>query len=523
MKRIIPLIFLIVTTVFSCDNHGTTYEKLVKADSLITAEKDSAALNELLAIQTDELTTEKEQAYYNLLLTCARYRLYLPTTSDSAITASIEYYKRTNDKQKLAKALYYKGMTNYELGKTELSIRLLKEAENIAEKTKNTAILNYIYINLAGINSHLDNDNTALKYAKASLKTAEKRKDKDMICISLNKISESLSSKNVHDSALYYAEKAIPYVKYLKKKEKTTVLADIGASYFNEEQFDKAEQYVRQSLAVEPTAYAYFILGSIYLETGRGSEAEALWNNVMRTGGPELRAETMLWMADLKKAEGKYREAAELLAKGEAMEDSIASQKETEKMLSMQGEMEHSDTKREAKRQLTIAGITTICIAILMVMLIVYSKKRMKKANERLAEIEKQTDKYLQKIDELSLSKHENEKEINRLNRKIETLRAKRSAIIGLGQKRYEEIMDGGTVVAWTREDFEATIEYCRTLRPEVVSDIEKGHKRLTPYNTLFLLLPFFGVSDDAIPYAMNMTPGAARTMKYRMKSKEVC
>lgn len=182
MKRIIPLIFLFVIIITGCNNHGTTYEKLVKADSLITAEKDSAALNELLAIQTDELTTEKEQAYYNLLLTCARYRLYLPTISDSAISTSIEYYKRTNDKQKLAKALYYKGMTNYELGKTEQAIRLLKEAENIAEKTKNTAILNYIYINLAGINSHLDNDNTALKYAKASLKTAEERKDKGMIC-----------------------------------------------------------------------------------------------------------------------------------------------------------------------------------------------------------------------------------------------------------------------------------------------------------------------------------------------------
>lgn len=523
MKRIIPLIFLIVTTVVSCDNHGTTYEKLVKADSLITAEKDSAALNELMAIQTDELTTDKERAYYNLLLTCARYRLYLPTTSDSAISTSIEYYKRTNDKQKLAKALYYKGMTNYELGKTEQAIRLLKEAENIAEKTKNTAILNYIYINLATINSHLNNLNMALTYGKASLKEAEKRKDKAMICISLNKIGIIYNANNKYDSAAYYTKKTIPFIKYTKKKEQTEILSNIGASYFNEEQFDKAEQYVKQSLAVEQTAYAYFILGSIYLETGRGSEAEALWNNVMRTGGPELRAETMLWMADLKKAEGKYREAAELLAKGEAMEDSIASRKETENMLTLQGEMEHADTKHEANRQLSIIAIVATLIAVALITLAVYSKKRMKKVNERLAEIEKQTDKYRQKIDELSLSKHENEKEINRLNRKIETLRAKRSAIIGLGQKRYEEIIDGGTVVGWTREDFEATIEYCRTLRPEVVSDIEKGHKRLTPYNTLFLLLPFFGVSDDAIPYAMNMTPGAARTMKYRMKSKEVC
>lgn len=60
-------------------------------------------------------------------------------------------------------------------GKTEQAIRLLKEAESIAERTKDHTILNYIYVNLAGINYNHDNDYTALKYAKASLKTAEKR------------------------------------------------------------------------------------------------------------------------------------------------------------------------------------------------------------------------------------------------------------------------------------------------------------------------------------------------------------
>lgn len=523
MKRITPLIFLIVTAITGCGNHGATYEKLVKADSLITVERDSAALKELLMITGNELKTDKELAYYNLLLTCTRYRLYMPTTSDSVISVSVDYYRRTNDKQKLARALYYKGMTAYELGKTEQAIRLLKKAESIAEKTKDHTILNYIYVNLAGINYNHDNDYTALKYAKASLKTAEKRGDKGLICISLNKISECMTSKNAHDSALYYAEKAVPYVKYLKNKEKPTVLADIGASYFNEGQFDKAERYVRQSLAVEPTAYAYFILGSIYLETGKGGEAEALWNDVMRTGGPELRAETMLWMADMKKAEGKYREASELLAKAETMKDSIANRKETENMLTLQGEMEHADTKREADRRLAITAIAATLTAVALIMLAVYGRKRINKANERLAEIGKLTDRYLRKIDELSLSKHENEKEINRLNRKIETLRAKRAAIIGLGQRRYEEIMGGGTVAEWKREDFEAAIEYCRTICPEAVSKIENKYKRLTPYSTFFLLLPLIGVNDDSLPHAMNMTTGAVRTMKYRLKGKEAC
>ena len=72
----------------------------------------------------------------------------------------------------------------------------------------------------------------------------------------------------------------------------------------------------------------------------------------------------------------------------------------------------------------------------------------------------------------------------------------------------------------WKKTDFEAAVEYCRATRPEAVAEIEDGHKRLTAYNTFFLLLPAIGVGDGDIPYAMNMTPGAARTMKYRLRGK---
>ena len=68
-------------------------------------------------------------------------------------------------------------------------------------------------------------------------------------------------------------------------------------------------------MAIEPTPYAYYILGSIYIEQGKSAEATALWDKAMRTGSPEIRAEAMLWTADMKKEAGEYREAAELLAK----------------------------------------------------------------------------------------------------------------------------------------------------------------------------------------------------------------
>lgn len=520
MTRHLITLLILTTIISGCKNGNNTYKLMERADSLVAKEQEDSALYMLASIDTTTLKSAKEKAYYNLLQTCARYRRWYPINSTSAIAYSVDYYRNANDTKKLARALYYKGMVAYELGDTETAITCLKEAEHIEDKSENSDILNYIYINLANINLHTSNYNTALQYAKISLEMAKRQKDKNIICLSLDKISTIFNAKEQHDSALFYAIKAIPYIKYLTKEEKVSALANIAASYFNQGYLGKAELYIKQSLAVEPTAHAYYILGSIYLEQGKDTEAEALWNKAINTGSPEVKAEAMLWMADLKKESGEYREAAELMAKAEALGDSISRAKEPEGTLRLQAAMEHAEAKRKAEGRLTAAVVTLIAVAITLASLAVYLRRKANMTKRKLVEIQELTGKYEQEISRLSRSKAENEKRINSLNRKMETLREKRAAIIGHGRKRYEEIKGGGTVAGWRKEDFEAAIEYCRTVNPEAVDCIENCHKRLTPYNTFFLLLPHIGVTDDDIPHAMNMSAGAVRTMKYRLKDK---
>lgn len=520
MTRLL-IIFLILSTIISgCKNGGDTYKLMERADSLVAKEQEDSALYMLASIDTTALKYAKDKAYYNLLRTCARYRRRYPISSTRNIDYSVDYYRNANDTKKLARALYYKGMVVYELGDTKTAITCLKEAEHIEDKSENSDILNYIYINLANINLHTSNYNTALQYAKISLETAKRRKDKSIVCLSLDKISAIFSSKEQHDSALFYAIKAIPYIKSLKSEEQASALSNIAANYFNQGYLGKAELYIKQSLAVEPTAHAYYILGSIYLEQGKGAQAEALWSKAINTGSPEVKAEAMLWMADLKKEAGEYREAAELMAKAETLSDSISRAKKTEDMLRLQTAMEHAEAERKAEGRLTAAVVTLIVVAITLTILAVYLRRKANMTKRKLAEIQELTGKYEQEISRLSLSKAENEKRINSLNHKIETLREKRAAIIGHGKKRYEEVTGGATVAMWRKDDFEAAIEYCRTIMPGTVNDIESCHKRLTPYNTFFLLLPYIGIADDDIPRVMNMSAGAVRTMKYRLKDK---
>lgn len=81
------------------------------------------------------------------------------------------------------------------------------------------------------------------------------------------------------------------------------------------------------SLSIKPTSYAYYILGNIYLAQEKESEAFVLWDKAMSKGSPEVKAEMMSWMADIKKEQGEYREAAELMTKSKAMKDSIEQSK----------------------------------------------------------------------------------------------------------------------------------------------------------------------------------------------------
>ena len=308
------------------------------------------------------------------------------------------------------------------------------------------------------------------------------------------------------------------FIKYIQNKTYVSYITDISADFYNQEQFDEAEKYAKMSLSIKPTSYAYYILGNIYLAQEKESEAFVLWDKAMSKGSPEVKAEMMSWMADIKKEQGEYREAAELMTKSKAMKDSIEQSKNTEKMLSLQNEIDKAEAARQADMKLkTAAAAATVAVAALALLLVVHRRK-INRSKKRLGEIERLTDRYRKEINELSLSKDENERKIGSLSRKLDTLREQRAAIIGLGQRRYEEIISGGNTAEWKKADFEAAVEYGRTLMPDDIAAIEKSHRRLTAYNTFFLMLPLAGLSDSDIQRAMNMTAGAVRTMKYRLR-----
>lgn len=517
MPKIILCLILSVLILTNCSNDNDTHEKLSEIERLLEKEKYELAMNNLSDINANRLNNENK-AYYDLLMTQANFCLDKQTDSDSLINESIRFYEENNNKILLAKAYYYKGITCYQRGNKSEGINLIKKAEHLAKGTGDLNFITKIYINLSFINIDTGNYQTGLSYAKKALQTARKANNKILVALSMNKINAAFNCMGKIDSSLVYSQKTIPYIKYLNKNDKLEVLTNISIGFVNKGLYDEAILYAKKSLEIKPNAHAYYIIGSIYFERGENQKAWQLLNDALNTNGLELKAEVLLWMADLKKEEGKYKEASELEERALATKDSIKTKQQTEHMLSLQNNAERKAADAQAQNRLVIAiSAVMVFAAAVMISMLAYNRRRRNATKRQIEDISRTTEQYRQKISELDKEKDKNEKEIEKLNKKIESLKERRMTILGHGRMLYDELEKGGKTITWKKDDYEAVIEYYRTIGPKTIESIEHNYKKLTPYNIFLLIMINNGKSNDEIMQTTGISYSALRTMKHRI------
>lgn len=517
MTKIILCLILSVLILTNCSNDNDTHEKLSEIERLLEKEKYELAMNNLSDINVKRLN-EENKAYYDLLMTQANFCLDKQTDSDSLINESIRFYEENNNKILLAKAYYYKGITCYQRGNKSEGINLIKKAEHLAKGTSDLNFITKIYINLSFINIDTGNYQTGLSYAKKALQTARKANNKILVALSMNKINAAFNCMGKIDSCLVYSQKTIPYIKYLNKNDKLEVLTNISIGFVNKGLYDEAILYAKKSLEIKPNAHAYYIIGSIYFERGENRKAWQLLNDALTTNGLELKAEVLLWMADLKKEEGKYKEASELEERALATKDSIKTKQQTEHMLSLQNNAERKAADEQAQNRLVIAiSAVMVVAAAVMISMLAYNRRRRNATKRQIEDISRTTEQYRQKISELDKEKDKNEKEIEKLNKKIESLKERRMTILGHGRTLYDELEKGGKTITWKKDDYEAVIEYYRTIDPKTIESIERNYKKLTPYNIFLLIMINKGKTNDEIMQTTGISYSALRTMKHRI------
>ena len=212
---------LLATLIWSfvgCSNGTPRYDRrLIVADSVMHQHPDSA-LRMLTELDIHNLKHQADIAYYSLLLTQARYRCYVPATSDSTINVALDYYEKHKDEnEKLTRAYIYKGAVMEELDEPERAMNYYKRA--ISSASMDDAFnQGYARFRIGNIyRNNLVADSADICLMKEALHYFKQVPDSFYILSSLIDIGSAYISEN-QDSAFHYLYQADALAKQLNEK-----------------------------------------------------------------------------------------------------------------------------------------------------------------------------------------------------------------------------------------------------------------------------------------------------------------
>ena len=184
--------------------------------------------------------------------------------------------------------------------------------------------------------------------------------------------------------------------------------------------------------------------------------------------------------------------------------------------------MKYDDGMKDAHERQIITNITviTFILALLIIMVTVYSKYRSAKSRNEIMQNQILINSYAGEINRLKDTESHESQELTKLKQKLDNLQKRQGQILANGHRVYQDILSGGTTATWHKDDFISFIEYYRIQNLEYVLHLEKDYDSLSPKNKFFKILHHLGKSDEDISKIMAVTPTTVRVTKKRIKER---
>ena len=193
---------------------------------------------------------------------------------------------------------------------------------------------------------------------------------------------------------------------------------------------------------------------------------------------------------------------------------------EQEKIADLQHQYEQQAADRRHYQMLAyLFGL--LLLAILMVLVIQhFNRKRMEQYNSILDLNAQTIEQAQQRIEVLSLESEAHDKEINRLNDKITSVRRSTNERLGRGKEVFDIISAGGKLPP-SADDENSLIEYYSISHYATFHEWTSGYDHLTARLYTYLILQDMGKQDDDIAAILCISPSAVRSIKSRVKSRK--
>ena len=519
MNRILSLVIISAILLCGCGNQSISH-KLSVIDSLVSAESYDSAYYEVMAINPETFNSSEDKAHYNLLLTRACCLTGKTLPPDSIIDYSIAFYEKSNQKEKLCDAYYYKAEAKTSKGEYDQAITLAKQAEALAKQMNNAKQQYKIAELIAYMNGVCGNNDTQLQYARESMKYALKAEKKNWIAMSYARICEAYQTQEKNDSALFYANKIIKNINDADTTDLPYLLNAIGYAYL-EKDISKAKKFFEESLSHKPLSRTLENLAYIYYIEGNEGKAYELWKQAMVTedDAPKDRILFNILQYDLE--HHNIMDVSKQIYDIYAIKDSLNDVLKDRSILKIQQEYDRQVAHEQHEQEVLRWVVAVLVLLVIILLLIGYIQYRRHKAKLLLAEQQMTISNYLNEIKNLKDHREGTEQQIADLNQKINDLIEQDSPRLYRGKMLYDHIMQNGTTVSWGKDDYQCFVDFYKANDLSTYNKIVKKDHPKTIHNTFFLILYAIGKTDKQVQTIMAITQEAIRSTRFRIKNNK--
>lgn len=515
--------FLLITLILfiGCGQRFQSKE-LEKVDLLLNKYRLDSAKQILRSQNVNELK-EADRYYFCLLQAELRYKEDKEIDLDT-MRRTLTFFMNANDTRKQIRVTMCMAYALWNSEQKDSAVYYAKNAEYKAKKANDVSLLMKTYNFLIYANAETKNNHTALTYCQKLLKTAQKAKDKHEIGYAYDIMAIEFAKIGLRDSFLYYMEKTIPYIEYQPKSEQPYLYNDVAALYYYKGDAKKQEFYLRKGMQISPLPLLYGNLANLYINEGRLSDAEQLWQKALNTSNGPEKISFMKFYAKWLKESGRMDEYGEVNSKIIQLKDSLDKKSQTERVKTVQDDFEKKAEESEWKFIIWI----TIAVAVVgFAFLIGYyllHRHNLRKEIHRLGSQAKVNDELLKQnlaqFETLRKKQGASQRKIKRLETKIETLSTHQDELLAKGKQRFVEIMNGGRTITWKKDDFVCFVEYYGVEHSEFVMKLNQHYDGLSPSQKCFLVLFNMGKTDEEVADIMNLSPSALRMTRSRINKK---
>lgn len=521
-KHIWKLLACIAIVAVGC-GHQDGAKQLSQIDDLLAQDEVDSANHCLDEIPLSSMKSEEDSAYYYLVQTEINRRRRISSSSDSAILYSVNYYKNTSDKVKLARALYYQGVTTYNKYRMPQTIMLIKQAEELADQTDDLLLQYKICDALSYYNGEADENDLNKHYAQKALSIAKTLKSEERQSNALIRLIYSYLQSGEKDSATICANKCGALLQSMDPSNLPHYYINLGRIYEKEEPV-LAKVYLKKAIDMGNLSGAYYTLANIYLREDSTEKANEMWEQALyrtrNTLMSTIRIDIFNTMRQQCMERKDYERANALADSAMAWQKRYYDTQQQERLNEIQAKYDKKVAEQEILNKVYGWGLVIVGIGGLLIIGLGYYSYRGMKAAKLLAETKVQLADYTRKAEELETSGQQNTKELVRLNRKISELQQRQAGILANGKRLYDALQSGATTVRWGKADFTDFIEYYKLKDLAYVNDLQTDYDRLSPKYMFFAIMEHEGRSDDDIMRVMGISESTMRSTRSRINSK---